>query len=198
MGNRCRIVTGFPAMTPQLLQQRCASARRRSHLGGLVWTLVRTDFVTRYHGTIGGFVWALLKPLTMFLVLMGVFSFVFSNTPQYRIGLILGLFLYEFFQEGTRTGLESLQGERVSADQGEVSVLGHRRDVDLQCGDHAGALFCRSDYVPGRSPGGRRASLPWRCTSGICSTSSRSSPASRSPRACCSCSIATSIRSGRS
>ena len=61
--------------------------------------------MTRYHGTIGGFLWALLKPLSMFLVLMGVFSFVFSNTPQYRLGLILGLFLYEFFQEGTRTGL---------------------------------------------------------------------------------------------
>ena len=85
--------------------------RGRSHFGGLVWTLIRTDFVTRYHGTVGGFLWALLKPLTMFLVLMGVFSFVFSNTPQYRIGLILGLFLYEFFQEGTRTGLESLRAK---------------------------------------------------------------------------------------
>src|SRR6478609_8558907 len=85
--------------------------RRPSQLGGLVWTLVRTDFRTRYHGTLGGFVWALLKPQTMFLLLMGVFSFVFTNTPTYRIGLILGLFLYEFFQEGTRTGLESLRAK---------------------------------------------------------------------------------------
>ena len=46
---------------------------RQGHapFAGLVWTLVRTDFKTRYHGTIGGFVWALLKPLTMFLVLHG-------------------------------------------------------------------------------------------------------------------------------
>jgi ABC-type polysaccharide/polyol phosphate export permease len=86
-------------------------ACRPSNLGGLVWTLVRTDFATRYHGTIGGFMWALLKPLTMFLVLMGVFSFVFTNTPRYRIDLILGLFLYEFFQEATRTGLESLRAK---------------------------------------------------------------------------------------
>jgi ABC-type polysaccharide/polyol phosphate export permease len=76
-----------------------------------VWTLVRTDFTTRYHGTIGGFLWALLKPLTMFLVLMSVFSFVFTNTPQYRLQLIVGLFLYEFFQESTRTGLESLRAK---------------------------------------------------------------------------------------
>src|SRR5436190_15366059 len=85
--------------------------RQPRQLWGLVWTLVRTDFRTRYHGTMGGFVWALLKPLTMFLVLMGVFSFVFSNTAQYRLSLILGLFLYEFFQEGTRTGLESLRAK---------------------------------------------------------------------------------------
>jgi hypothetical protein len=30
-------------------------APRGAHLPGLVWTLVRTDFKTRYHGTIGGY-----------------------------------------------------------------------------------------------------------------------------------------------
>ena len=83
----------------------------RGQFGGLVWTLIRTDFKTRYHGTIGGFVWALLKPLTMFVVLMGVFSFVFAGTPQYKLDLIIGLFLYEFFQEGTKSGLLSLRAK---------------------------------------------------------------------------------------
>jgi ABC-type polysaccharide/polyol phosphate export permease len=78
---------------------------------GLVWTLIRTDFKTRYHGTIGGFVWALLKPLTMFLVLLAVFSYVFAGDPQYKLDLIIGLFLYEFFQEGTKTGLLSLRAK---------------------------------------------------------------------------------------
>jgi lipopolysaccharide transport system permease protein len=78
---------------------------------GLVWTLIRTDFVTRYHGTVGGYIWALLKPLTMFLVLMAVFSIIFANTPQYKLNLILGLFLYEFFQDGTKTGLLSLRAK---------------------------------------------------------------------------------------
>ena len=27
---------------------------------GLAWTLVRTDFKARYHGTLSGFAWALL------------------------------------------------------------------------------------------------------------------------------------------
>jgi len=86
---------------------------RQGHapIAGLVWTLVRTDFKTRYHGTIGGFVWALLKPLTMFLVLLAVFSYVFASDPQYKLDLIIGLFLYEFFQEATKTGLLSIRAK---------------------------------------------------------------------------------------
>jgi ABC-type polysaccharide/polyol phosphate export permease len=98
-------------MTSGIPASATLRAHRSSNIAGLVWTLVRTDFKTRYHGTMGGFLWALLKPVTMFVVLMGVFSFVLANTPQYRLGLILGLFLYEFFQEGTRTGLESLRAK---------------------------------------------------------------------------------------
>ena len=77
---------------------------------GLVWTLIRTDFKARYHGTIEGFVWALLKPLTMFLVLMAVFSFLFPD-PTYKLNLIIGLFLWDFFAEGTKAGLTSLHAK---------------------------------------------------------------------------------------
>jgi len=80
-----------------------------THIAGLIWTLIRTDFKTRYHGTIQGFAWALLKPLTMFLVLMGVFSFIFASESSYRINLIIGLFLWDFFAQGTTVGLVSLQ-----------------------------------------------------------------------------------------
>src|SRR4026208_438200 len=86
---------------------------RQGHapFAGLVWTLIRTDFKTRYHGTIGGFVWALLKPLAMFLVLLGVFSYVFASDPHYKLDLIIGLFLYEFFQESTKAGLLSIRAK---------------------------------------------------------------------------------------
>lgn len=75
---------------------------------GLIWTLVRTDFKARYHGTLGGFVWALLKPMSMFVVLMAVFSFLFASKPTYKLNLIVGLFLWDFFAEGTKAGLTSL------------------------------------------------------------------------------------------
>jgi lipopolysaccharide transport system permease protein len=75
---------------------------------GLVWTIIRTDFKVRYHGTWMGFLWALLKPVAMFLVLMTVFSFVFSQERNYRFNLLLGLFLFDFFSESTRVGVTSL------------------------------------------------------------------------------------------
>lgn len=77
---------------------------------GLIWTLIRTDFKTRYHGALSGFVWALLKPLSLFLVLMAVFSFLFPD-PNYKLNLIVGLFLWDFFGEGTKAGLTSLHAK---------------------------------------------------------------------------------------
>ncbi len=84
------------------------SESRFSPLYGLLWTLVRTDFKSRYHGSLQGFVWALTKPLAIFVVLMVVFSFVFGSEPDYSLKLILGLFLWDFFADATKTGITSL------------------------------------------------------------------------------------------
>jgi ABC-type polysaccharide/polyol phosphate export permease len=92
-----------------LMRSSARGAPRSAHIAGMTWTLIRTDFKVRYHGSIGGFVWALLKPVSMFVVLLGVFSLIFTPTdPNYRPKLILGLFLWEFFSEGTKVGLLSL------------------------------------------------------------------------------------------
>ena len=86
---------------------------RQSHKAALelLWTFVRTDFKSRYHGTFGGFLWALLKPTAMFVVLLTVFSFVFSGDEQYNANLLIGLFLYDFFGESTKSGIASLHAK---------------------------------------------------------------------------------------
>ena len=89
------------------VQRRARVAPAATAWAGLAWTLVRTDFKARYHGTVSGFLWALLKPAGIFVVLMGVFSFIFPD-PAYKLRLIVGLFLWDFFAEGTKTGLASL------------------------------------------------------------------------------------------
>ena len=78
------------------------------HLPSLLWTLVRTDLKTRYHKSIGGYLWTLLRPLVMFLVLVFVFSLVFRMDPNYNLNLIVGFFLWDFFAEATRSGMGSL------------------------------------------------------------------------------------------
>ena len=99
---------GLPA-AKMAAAEAAGRAGWRGSRAGLIWTLVRTDFKVRYHGTIGGFVWALLKPLAMFVMLMGVFSFLFASEPNYKLNLIIGLFLWDFFASGTVAGMGALQ-----------------------------------------------------------------------------------------
>ena len=75
---------------------------------GLIWTLVRTDFKLRYHGKLMGCFWALVKTVVMYLVLSGVFSFIFATEGLYRSKLLLGLILWDFFAEATKVSIISL------------------------------------------------------------------------------------------
>lgn len=78
----------------------------------LIWILAKTDFKLRYHGSTLGYVWAVLKPLLMFLVLNFVFSAMFNpkntGTEFYSLQLITAIMLFNFFSEGTMAGMSSL------------------------------------------------------------------------------------------
>jgi ABC-type polysaccharide/polyol phosphate export permease len=80
----------------------------RLDVRGLIWTLVRTDFKVRYHRTWFGFLWALFKPLSLLIVLLAIFSKVFPGEPDFRLNLVLSLFLWDFFAESTKVGVISL------------------------------------------------------------------------------------------
>ncbi len=85
--------------------------KHENHLE-LVWSLARTDFKLRYHGSFLGYVWAILKPLLMFLILNFVFSSIFNprnnGTQHFSLQLITSIMLFTFFAEGTSAGLNSL------------------------------------------------------------------------------------------
>lgn len=75
----------------------------------LVWQLAKTDFKIRYNGSVLGYIWALLKPLLIFLILNFVFSNVFGkNIPNYSINLLTGIILWTYFSEATSVGMTSL------------------------------------------------------------------------------------------
>lgn len=71
--------------------------------------LVRTDFQLRYQDSLLGIVWVILKPFLLFLILYTVFSFLFGQKdPNYRLNLLLGIILFNFFAEATNLGMQSL------------------------------------------------------------------------------------------
>jgi lipopolysaccharide transport system permease protein len=78
----------------------------------LIWMLAKTDFKLRYHGSVLGYFWALLKPLLTFAILNFVFSSLFnprnSGIDTYSLELLVGLMMFFFFSEGTSAGMGSL------------------------------------------------------------------------------------------
>ncbi|HEX8974454.1 MAG TPA: ABC transporter permease [Patescibacteria group bacterium] len=78
----------------------------------LIWALAKTDFKLRYHGSVLGYIWAILKPLLMFTILNFVFSSLFNakgnGIPHYSLQLLVGIILFNFFSEGTMAGMTSL------------------------------------------------------------------------------------------
>jgi len=78
----------------------------------LIWALAKTDFKLRYHGSVLGYLWALLKPLLTFAVMNFVFSSMFNprgtGVSTYSLQLLVALMMFYFFSEGTSAGMSSL------------------------------------------------------------------------------------------
>src|SRR5574343_1726862 len=86
--------------------------RKHENYKELVLRLAKTDFKLRYHGSALGYVWAILRPLLMFTILNFVFSSIFnfrnSGTPNYPLELLTGILMFQFFSEGTVSGMNAL------------------------------------------------------------------------------------------
>jgi ABC-type polysaccharide/polyol phosphate export permease len=77
----------------------------------LFTTLTWTNFKLRYYGSFLGYFWSLLKPLGLFGVLYIVFTvYMKQATPHYKLFLLLGIILWEFFSQGTMTGMNGFIG----------------------------------------------------------------------------------------
>jgi ABC-type polysaccharide/polyol phosphate export permease len=77
----------------------------------LFTTLTWTNFKLRYYGSYLGYLWSLLKPLGMFGVLFIIFTVVMKqSTPHYKVFLLLGIILWEFFAAGTNAGMNGFIG----------------------------------------------------------------------------------------
>lgn len=77
----------------------------------LLRQLVRTDFKLRYQGSILGYLWSLLRPLLLFLILYIVFTSILpvgKEVPHYPVYLLLGIVLWNYFTEVSTGGVASI------------------------------------------------------------------------------------------
>ena len=79
----------------------------------LLAELVRTDFKLRYQGSALGYAWSLLRPVFLFCILYIVFVKFLKfggDIPHYPVYLLLGIVMWNFFDEITSQSLASIVG----------------------------------------------------------------------------------------
>ena len=77
----------------------------------LIKNLVISDLKTKYSNSALGFVWSMLNPLLMMLVLYLVFNNVFRNNQEhFALYILIGLTGWRFFSLGTSMAMSSIVG----------------------------------------------------------------------------------------
>lgn len=77
----------------------------------LVLTLVARDLKVRYRRSALGFLWTMLQPLLMMLVLYTVFSALFRfSVPNYEVYALAGILFWNFFSQSIVSSMNSLRG----------------------------------------------------------------------------------------
>jgi len=77
----------------------------------VIWILVKKDFKIRYRNSLLGFVWSLLNPLSMMVILTLVFSFLLkSGIQDFSVFLLSALLPWRFFSIGTMQATGSISG----------------------------------------------------------------------------------------
>lgn len=77
----------------------------------LLKQLVITDFKLRYQGSVLGYVWSLLRPLALFVILYIVFvKFlkIGADIPNYPIYLLVGIVIWNYFAEVTNNSVTAI------------------------------------------------------------------------------------------
>jgi len=78
----------------------------------LIKNLVISDLKVKYQSSILGFLWSMLNPLLMMLILYAVFSNVFRfEQEHFALYLLIGIIAWRFLQNGTMTAMSSVVGK---------------------------------------------------------------------------------------
>jgi lipopolysaccharide transport system permease protein len=75
----------------------------------LIWILTVSDLKIKYQSSVLGFMWSLLNPLLMMLILYVVFSSLFRITEEhFAIYLLVGIVSWRFLSNGTTAAVPAI------------------------------------------------------------------------------------------
>jgi ABC-2 type transport system permease protein len=80
----------------------------------LLKQLVKTDFKLRYQNSVLGYLWTLLRPLLLFVILYIVFVVILKtggDVPHFGVYLLLGIVIWNFFVEVTSNSVSAIVGK---------------------------------------------------------------------------------------
>ncbi len=89
---------------------RYLSVKNRS----ILREMVSADFKVRYQSSALGYLWSVLRPLFLFVILYVVFTYIFKigkGVPHYPVYLLLGIVIWNFFAESTIIGMSAVVGK---------------------------------------------------------------------------------------
>jgi len=73
--------------------------------------LVLRDLKVKYRRSVLGYLWSVLNPLLMMIVISTVFSYIFRyEIENYALYLLSGQLIYNFYSEATNTSMNSILG----------------------------------------------------------------------------------------
>lgn len=110
---RDRVVDVEPVLDKQYNSQSFMSHLLKKYRYSLILLrqLVKTDFKLRYQGSVLGYLWSLMRPLFLFLIMYFVFVYflrIGADVPHWPVQLLLGIILWNFFAEITNTSVTSI------------------------------------------------------------------------------------------
>ena len=74
----------------------------------LIYQLVRRDIVARYKRSVLGIAWTMLNPLGSMVIMVVVFSQVFSSTENYAAYVLTGIIVWTMFSQSTSMAMSSM------------------------------------------------------------------------------------------
>ena len=81
---------------------------------GLSLSIAKAEFKLRHEGSYLGVLWYILNPLLMFLLLLAIFGQKLGSEIQhYPAYLLLGIILYEFFNQITSSSIRAMENNRL-------------------------------------------------------------------------------------